>query len=185
MLTNLLIYRWLLLRICYGGAVAWSMQMGLWQMLYTLDATRITWLITVIFAVAWVVILWYILRVSTLLNSAKRNGPVPASHIEADKAAEKIVWLGMFPEIMVELGMAGTLIGIAIALIGLDWSQVTDAAGLKNAVPIIISGFASAITTTLMGLVMGRATAINVRMLTTAHAILWADRVQAGLVLKC
>jgi hypothetical protein len=184
MLSNLLIYRFLIfnsLMVALVAVLAWN---GLVAQLFENDQSRITLAIVALFIVGW---LWSFKEtavVSLELNSAKMHGPRPALAAERDKDIGKVEWLFSVSEWLVALGLLGTVVGFYIALSGVDQNTVNEASGAQSAVAALMVGMRTALTTTILGAVLGLWHEVNVTMLRTALLAYWSDRLAAAGTLR-
>lgn len=179
MLSNLLIYRFMIfnsLMIALAAALAWN---GLIAPIFENDQSRLTLVIAALFVVGWLWSLKETVIVSLELNSSKLNGPRPACYARRDKDVAKIEWLGSLSEWLVALGLLGTVVGFSMALSGIDQGQVANANGAQSAVAALMDGMRVALNTTLLGAALAIWHEVNIRMLRTALAVYWADRIVA------
>jgi hypothetical protein len=177
MLSNLLMYRFLIfnsLMFALVIALAWN---GVLGPLYANDQSGLTIAITVLFAVGWVWSLKETAVVSLELNSSKSNGPEPACYAKRDKDVAKTEWLTSISEWLVALGLLGTVIGFSIALSGIDQGSVANATGAQGAVASLMNGMRVALNTTLLGAALAIWHEVNIRMLRTALTVYWSDRI--------
>lgn len=179
MLSNLLLYRFAILNGLAGALV-----IGLWWSghlvpVFTADESRLTFAIAGLFAVGWVWMVKEIVKASAALNRSKLYGERPGSNAGRDKDFAKIEWLGSVSEWLVALGLLGTVIGFSIALSGIDQAAVARADGAQSAVTTLMQGMRVALNTTLLGAALALWHEVNVRMLKTALAVHWADRIAA------
>jgi hypothetical protein len=157
---------------------------GLWWSghlvpVFAADESHLTFAIAGLFAVGWLWAAKEIVATSAALNGAKRCGTQPGSDAYRDKDFAKIEWLGSVSEWLVALGLLGTVIGFSIALSGIDQAAVTRADGAQSAVSTLMQGMRVALNTTLLGAAPALWHEVNVRMLKTALAVHWADRIAA------
>jgi len=175
MLSNLLIYRFMLVNVCFGAGATYAIAAGWAGQLYAGDTTHITWGITALFAVAWLWTTREIFAASLMLNHARDDGRSAATAAMRDKDMAKIEWLGQVCEWLVGLGLLGTVIGFGIALSGIDQQSLSSASGVSASVEVLMRGMRVALNTTIAGAVFGMWTEVNVRMLKTALTVYWAD----------
>lgn len=175
MLTNLLIYRFALVNICFGAGAAYTIAAGWAGRLYAGDTTHITFGITTLFAVAWMWTAREVIAASVMLNHARDGSRPAATAAMRDKDMAKIEWLGQVCEWLVGLGLLGTVIGFGIALSGIDQQSLSSASGVSASVEMLMRGMRVALNTTIAGAIFGMWTEVNVRMLKTALTVYWAD----------
>ena len=114
---------------------------------------------------------------SLRLNALKSRGPRPACEAESDKDIAKTEWLASVSEWLVALGLLGTVVGFSMALAGVDQGALSTANGAQSAVTALMQGMRVALNTTLLGAALALWHEVNVRMLKTALAVYWADRI--------
>jgi hypothetical protein len=178
MLTNLLIYRFILV-----NTLLFALTMALWwngylAPIFQTDLSHVTFAIAALFAVGWFGTAREIVVASRQLNAAK-SGPTPARESERDKDLAKVEWLASVSEWLVGLGLVGTVIGFIIALSSVDQSALLQASGAQSAVATLMSGMRTALNTTVLGASLAMWHEVNQRMLRTALAVYWADRMLA------
>lgn len=174
MLSNLLIYRFLvfnLLVFSFAGAAVWN---GTATPIYATDASRITVLITALFAIGWAGTAYETWRIGRGLNDAKRNGPMAGSGTDRDKVLAKLAWLDDIANWLVSLGLLGTVIGFWMALP--DGTVSMDAKGAQSAVGGLMVGMRTALGTTILGAILAIWHEVNLRLLNTGVVVLWQDR---------
>jgi len=178
MLSNLLIYRWLL---CNGLGISLAVSLALSGHLIPIiqGGAPITYAILALFGVGWVWTIKEVVFASLDLNWAKQHGPRQGHPAQADKDAEKVEWLSSVAEWLVGLGLLGTVWGFYIALSGVDQNTVSQATGAQAAVAALMQGMRVALTTTLLGAGLAMWHEVNVRLLRTGLTVLWADRIVA------
>lgn len=179
MLSNLLLYRFAIvngLAAVLAAALWWS---GYLVPVFANDGSRLTIAIAALFAVAWLGAAKETVVVSLALNATKADGPRPACEAMRDKDVAKVEWLAAASEWLVALGLLGTVIGFSMALSGIDQGAAANASGAQSAVTALMQGMRVALNTTLLGAALALWHEVNVRMLRTALAVYWADRVAA------
>lgn len=170
MMSNLLIYRFVLFNLLVGVAVAGlATRAPLIEMVVT-DSTFICALIVALFVVGFLGV-----TKEVIVATRMRNGSVPPPKGGRDKDLEKVAWLEDVSEWLVRLGLIGTVIGFAIALTGVAASNVSTVEGAKETVIALMNGMRVAIDTTILGAATALWHGINVRMLRTALISYWAD----------
>jgi hypothetical protein len=177
MLSNLLIYRFVIfnsLMFALVAALAWN---GILGPVYANDQSGLTIAITALFVVGWLWSLKETAVVSLEMNSSKSHGPRPACYAKRDKDVAKTEWLSSVSEWLVALGLLGTVIGVSIALSGIDQASVADATGAQGAVASLMEGMRIALNTTLLGAALAIWHEVNMRMLRTALVVYWSDRI--------
>lgn len=177
-MENLLGYRFLI----FNG-LAFALTAVLWLNGYVqpvIDGgAPLTWAIVALFVIGWAWALKEVIVVSSGLNENKAIGAAPAVEAEAAKDTAKVAWLTSVAEWLVALGLLGTVIGFAAALEAVDQSTLGSADGAQAAVGTLMAGMRVAINTTLLGAALALWHEINVRLLKTALAVYWNDRLAA------
>lgn len=177
MFSNLLLYRFIIfnsLAVAVAIALWWS---GYLLPVFDNDQSRLTVAIAALFLVGWVGSWRKAATVSLKLNDSKLKGPQPACAAQSDKDVAKTEWLTSISEWLVALGLLGTVVGFSMALAGVDQGAVSTANGAQSAVTALMQGMRIALNTTLLGAALALWHEINVRMLKTALAVYWADRI--------
>jgi hypothetical protein len=178
MLTNLLIYRFILVNTLLFALTAALWWNGYLAPIFQTDLSHVTFAIAALFALGWLGTAKEIVVASRQLNVAK-SGPLPARQSERDKDLAKVEWLASVSEWLVGLGLVGTVIGFIIALSSVDQSALLQASGAQSAVATLMSGMRTALNTTVLGASLAMWHEVNQRMLRTALAVYWADRMSA------
>lgn len=179
MFSNLLLYRLIVfngLMLAVTAALGWS---GYLVPLFEGDNSRLTLVITALFLVGWLWSWRKAVTVSLDLNDVKQRGARPACEAQRDKELAKTEWLGTVSEWLVALGLLGTVVGFSMALTGVDQGGLSSANGVQSAVAQLMRGMRVALNTTLLGAAFAIWHEVNVRMLKTALAVYWAERVAA------
>ena len=181
MLSNLLVYRFLISN-AFGLAGAAALALGGYVLpIFANDASHITYGIVALFLIGWFGVAKEILVASGGLNENKRSGGAqPALTAQRDKDMAKVRWLSAVAGWLVGLGLVGTVVGFYIALGGVDQSNVGQASGAQSAVAALMAGMKTALSTTILGAVLGMWHELNVQLLHTALAIYWSDRLAAA-----
>lgn len=176
-LSNLLIYRWLLANLAIAAALVLPTMGGYTTILFTEDTSYISHAIAALFFVAWAWNARETWRVSKWRNALKRGVPAyRASILDQDKAMSKIEWLNKVPDWLVGLGLLGTVIGFKVAMGAVDQGSLSNAAGVQTSIGVLMDGITIAINTTIVGAVCGLWLEVNNRILKTAAESYWADR---------
>ncbi len=152
------------------------------------DVTRITWVIAVVFAIGWLISAHRVWRCSRELNAAATPDTAESSRVlwyrdlagkaraEARGAIAdclrsrlyaRIAVVRTIANILVTLGLIGTVIGFIIALSGVDANAVADVGAIGPMVSTLIEGMAVALYTTLVGAVFHVWLLVNYQLLAT------------------
>jgi hypothetical protein len=178
MLTNLLIYRFVLVNALFFALTASVWWNGYLAPVFQTDLSHVTFAIAALFAIGWLGTAREIVIASRQLNFAK-SGPQPAGEPERDKDLAKVEWLTSVSEWLVGLGLIGTVIGFIIALSSVDQSALLQSSGAQSAVTTLMAGMRTALNTTVLGASLAIWHEVNQRMLRTALTVYWADRMAA------
>jgi len=152
------------------------------------DITRITSGIALVFAFGWLISAHRIFRCSLELNAATNaNSTMPSRTLWYRNLAEKvrpeahsaiadclrsrlyarIVVVRTIGNVLITLGLIGTVIGFIIALSGVDSNTVADVGAIGPMVSTLIKGMAVALYTTLVGSVLHVWLLVNYQLLAT------------------
>ena len=178
MLTNLLIYRFVLVNALFFALTASLWWNGYLTPIFATDLSRLTVAIAGLFALGWLGMAREIVIASRQLNYAK-SALQPAREAERDKDLAKVEWLGSVSEWLVGLGLIGTVVGFIMALSSVDQSALVQSSGAQTAVATLMAGMRIALNTTVLGASLAIWHEVNQRMLRTALAVYWADRLAA------
>lgn len=172
MLSNLLIYRLLILNISAVAVMVWAGLQGYVREVIVGDTSRITVAIIVLFLIG----MWSIgvrtWKVSTSLNRLKAGKTVDADGIKFLAKGEHIDDISSW---LVTLGLLGTVVGFIMALASMDQSAMSTAQGVQQSIGQLVGGMKVAIYTTLAGGVFGLWLDINRRILKTATVLMIQD----------
>jgi hypothetical protein len=157
------------------AAVRWN---GYLAPVFQTDLSHVTFAIAALFVLGWLGMAKEIFIASRQLNLAKA-APQPAGEAERDKDLAKVEWLASVSEWLVGLGLVGTVIGFIIALSSVDQSTLLQTSGAQSAVATLMAGMRTALNTTVLGASLALWHEVNQRMLRTALAVYWADRMAA------
>lgn len=174
MLSNLLVYRFIVFNLVMLVMFAASVIMGLGYEAFAQDTSYITWAIAALFTVTlgstgvqgW--------KIAGKINRYKLGFSSPNKK-DAQKRLEKIEHIQSCANWMVTLGLLGTVYGFLIALSGVSVEQAANITGVQKLVTHLISGAQVALYTTLVGGFFGLWTEVNYRMVKTAAVVLEKD----------
>jgi len=174
MLSNLLVYRLLLINLMGIVLLAYAYIEGWVSVVIEGDSTGLVYAMAVLFVAFMVSLSVRAGRVSAQLNAVKRGlKPKP---INGAKFLEKMAHLDEIPGWLVVLGLLGTVIGIMISLSGIDQETLLGVDGVKTAVEQLMQGMRVAFCTTIAGSVLGLWCDINRRILKTATVLMLEDQ---------
>ncbi len=169
MLSNLLVYRLLILNFLGLAAFAWAWSGGYVGMVFAADSSNICYAIAVLFAVGMASVFHRALKVSHELNDLKRSRS--RSKVNGAKFSAKGDHIGDIAQWLAMLGLIGTIVGFIMALHGLD----TEALDPEKLIGQLIEGMGVAFYTTLAGSGTGLWLELNNRILRTATACMIED----------
>lgn len=174
MLSNLLFYRLAIVNLSFGVALFFAFQRGWVMPVLEGDSTRLVYAMAALFLASLVSLFVRAAKVSRLLNYTKRAGVTPRA-INKAKFFAKQAHLGDISGWLVTLGLLGTVIGVSIALFGVDESSLGSAEGTRRVVTGLIAGMQVALYTTIVGTVLGFWADVNRRILHTATVVMLED----------
>lgn len=180
MLSNLLIYRFVILNALAFAGMGVLHRYGVILPLFEQDTSYISHGIVVVFLLGWFWTFKEIITVSKAVNADKASGPEPALESHRDKDVGKTEWLAKIPEWLVTLGLIGTVLGFYQALSAMDIGAIGNVKAAQSSISTFMQGMRVAIITTIVGAVTGLWTEINIRILKTALSSLWSDRISAA-----
>lgn len=177
MLTNLLLFRFLIVNMIALLGLAIANTQGLIAPLFVNDFTYITSITTALFMIAWGTTLRRVSQVSRGLNRIKRKGAYNSPQYKGtiDKMWAKLDWLTDTTAWLVGLGLIGTVVGFRYALSGIDPESLGDARGVQQALGPLMVGMKIALNTTIVGAILSIWNEVNQRMLHTAMTCMIAD----------
>ncbi len=171
MLSNLLVYRLLILNFLGLAALSWAWNGGFVGMVFAADSSGICYAIAVLFALGMASVFHRSLKVSHALNDIKQSSGRYRSKVNGAKFSAKGDHIGDIAQWLAMLGLIGTIVGFIMALHGLD----TDALDPEKLIGQLIEGMGVAFYTTLAGSGAGLWLELNNRILRTATACMIED----------
>jgi hypothetical protein len=158
-MSNLLLYRLLILDTCATAIAVWAYANGLVLPMFVDDASFLSYAIIGMFALAKVSLYWRASKVSQALNLSQRDGYSDTwVQRKAAKMAAKNEHINDIADWLQILGLLGTVIGFYIAIAGLNMDNTAT----------VVSGLQTAIGTTIIGGFLSLWLKANYRMLETA-----------------
>lgn len=130
------------LNLAIAGVLSLLVVEGYATPVFTGDATYMTHGIAVLGAVSVLLSLWW--------AAWRCADPVRAVH-----------WLGYLAQLLVGLGLLGTVVGFCMALAGVSASGVADVAAIGPMVSALLAGMGTALYTTLIGAVAAEWVKLN------------------------
>ena len=175
MLNHLLIFRFIILNVLGAVGIGLAYQRGWLEYLFSNDPTFITSGVVMLFTLVWLATARRILLTSRGLNHQKDGRVWRIRPGQQSKVWAKIDWLVDGSDIMVGLGLIGTVIGFSIALSGVNEGSLGSSQGVSTALGPLMVGMKIALNTTIVGSILGMWNGINQRMLRTATSCYLAD----------
>lgn len=197
----LLFFRFVILNGCLGAlATAVAIQGWLNDMFRT-DDQHLVKLIVAVFLLGFAMCAQRIFRLSQELNAAREVHPCKGTraheylrHIAGGdgqtrstisgllkmKLASRLEGIRYIANLLVLLGLIGTVIGFIIALGGIDPSRVGNAEAIAPMVANLLQGMAVALYTTLAGSLLNIWLMLNFRLLTAGTTRLFTQIVERG-----
>lgn len=111
-------------------------------------------------------------------RSAKPEARAQLAAVFEVKLSERIVEVRHIATNLVILGLIGTVLGILLALTGIDPSTASDTNAISGMVATLVAGFRVAFYTTLVGSVLNLVLVRNYRLLESAAAKVWTHAVE-------
>lgn len=176
LLSHLLFYRLLILNLIGVVAFVAAWQKGWVSAVLDGDSTGMVYGIAGLFIVGMVSLLIRAAKVTAGLNALKR---LELRSTNSTKFLEKAAHLEDIPNWLTVLGLLGTVIGIMIALSGIDLNSLATPEGTKKALAVLMEGMRVAFCTTIAGGVLGLWFDFNRRILKTATVLMLEDMKQA------
>lgn len=174
MLKNLLVYRLLLVNLIGAVLLAVAWQRGLVTEVMTGDSTGLVYVMAALFGLFLVSLFIRAGKVSAILNQTKSPYFIPTRENKT-KFLAKQAHLDEIPGWLVTLGLLGTVIGMSMAIFGIDQSSLGSPEGVKKVASGLIAGMQVALYTTIVGSILGLWASVNRRMLRTATLVMLED----------
>jgi hypothetical protein len=169
MLSNLLLFRLVIVNTVGAVASFYAYQQGYISELFTTDTTNISYAILALFVVGLVSTFNRAWKVSAAINEWKAiafiDSDAPAARLRASKLDVKNSHIADIAKWLAYLGLLGTIIGLKMAING---SALDNTAAIQT-------GLAVAVNTTIAGAILCFWTWVNLRMLDTATHSFMAD----------
>ena len=176
MTEYLLVLRFALLNLFGAAALAAAYVLGYVDMIVAADGTRLVYLIAGVFLVGLMNAGRLVWRTSRELNSERaHSGNMPrhlfalrrlaTEHERERQLAAEIAPVRNTANLLVVLGLIGTVLGFIIALGGVDPRTVSDITAIGPMVSALIRGMSTALYTTLVGAVLNVWLMLNYNML--------------------
>lgn len=172
MLNKLLLYRLIVLNVTALAILAWASAQGWVQEVVMKDDSRISFAIIALFVIGMISLLNRAKKVSAILDQVK-TGEI-TQEVDSGKFIAKSAHLSDISQWLVSLGLIGTVIGFAVALVELG-NMNLGAGAAALSISGVIQGLRIAVYTTITGSVLGLWFEINLRVFKTAMECAFAD----------
>lgn len=172
MLSNLLIYRLLIINLIGFIGLGWAAWQGWVTYVITGDSSHLVFVMAAMFAVFLVSLFNRARKVSKALNLHRAG---KSGGINGTKFLEKNAHLDDFPTWITLIGLLGNVIGVAMALNAIHPSDLANAASTQEAMGRLMGGMHVAFTCTIAGCVLALWAEINRRVLKTATVLMVED----------
>lgn len=169
MLSNLLIYRLIVLNASGAAFVGWACAEGYISILFAGEKTGIGYGIVALFLVGLVGLAQRAWKASRALNKLKFKQFGYSDDLI--KFRIKNAYLGDVAVWLVTLGIIGTAVGLIIAISGLALSGSNPTESINH----VVSGMKTALLNSVMGMSLGLWSEVNFRILSTATELLIKD----------
>lgn len=179
MLRNLLLYRLLIVNLMGFVLLGLAFQRGWVMPVLDGDSTKLVYVMIALFCLFLVSLFVRASKITARLNTMK-GGVTPGTTINETKFLEKMAHLDEIPEWLVTLGLLGTVIGVSMALFGVDQNSLSSPEGVKKVVTGLIGGMQVALYTTIVGGVLGLWASFNRRVIRTAAVVMLEDWNRGG-----
>jgi len=131
MLQNHLIYRLIIINAAFIAATTWALAQGYVAPMFIEDTTRICFIILAVFIVGMVSLFNRATKVTSILNGIKSGEP---AKIDGQKFLAKGLHISSIANWLLQLGLLGTVIGIAMSAGAVSSGDLSNAGGAKEMV---------------------------------------------------
>ena len=189
--TSSLLYRFLLLNLLAFALLGAAVREGYVDKVVSADQTRLSVAIFIVFLVGLGISGWRAWQINkeidALSRSAKNNShggikgenkPVVLGSLRLN-LTQRIAAVRHIANLLVLLGLIGTVLGFIIALSGVDPETASDVDSIAPMVSVLIQGMSTALYTTLIGSVLNVWLTANYQILaggTVQLMSLWLER---------
>lgn len=167
MLRSHLLMRLAIINTLGAAGLIWAWSQGFIQMVYAADSSRICIAIAGLFVFAMFAVWREAFKISRLLDRVKAGEKLS---LNAEKMMAKADHIFDFPEHLKGLGLLGTLVGIVMALYGIDPNGEVEAIVWQ-----LVGGLSVAFLTTIVGWLFGAFVEVCARFVNTATVCLLED----------
>ena len=181
-----LIFRFLLLNVLAFALLGAAVREGYIDKIIDADETRLSIAIFLVFLVGLGISSWRAWQINreidTLSRSATSSEPAEKPSVGSLRLnlSQRIAAVRHIANLLVLLGLIGTVLGFIIALSGVDPDSAGDVNSIAPMVSVLIKGMSTALYTTLIGSVLNVWLTANYQILaggTVKLMSLWLDRV--------
>ena len=181
-----LLFRFLLLNLLAFALLGAAVREGYIEKIIDADETRLSVAIFLVFLVGLGISGWRAWQINreidTLSRSTQTEGPSEGTSVGSLRLnlTQRIAAVRHIANLLVLLGLIGTVLGFIIALSGVDPDSAGDVNSIAPMVSVLIKGMSTALYTTLIGSVLNVWLTANYQILaggTVKLMSLWLDRV--------
>lgn len=198
----LLLFKFGLVNLASLGLLTAAYLNGWVQDAIVADFTGLTFVICAVALIGFTICARRIVQLSMELNQVRHTAPDKTTRVQAYllavqsaesgsrpllanalrmKLAGKINVVKHFANVLVFLGLVGTVLGFIIALSGVDPETASDVSAVGPMVATLIDGMAVALYTTLIGSILHIWLMINFRLLETATTHFYTALIEKGV----
>ena len=201
--SSSLLFRFLLINLLAFGLLGAAVREGYIEKIVNADQTRLSVAIFIVFLVGLCISGWRVWQINKEIDSLSRSSVFDASKDTSDHASgnsanqtspakapagmgslrlnltQRIASVRHIANLLVLLGLIGTVLGFIIALSGVDPDTASDVNSIAPMVSVLIQGMSTALYTTLIGSVLNVWLTANYQILaggTVQLMGLWLDR---------
>ncbi|MDO8407893.1 MAG: hypothetical protein Q7S95_01505 [bacterium] len=199
--ARMLVARYFLLNLIGVVGLAFAWQIGLIQVIYTVDTSRITIGTFIIFLYGNVLCGWHLVKVGLELDRVRNTGdcrrltryravlrstddPDAVRDALAERMSSRTTYLPKLCSMLANIGLFGTVYGLTYAMLGAGIALEHTSSGnfeqLKAILGPALEGVGIALTTTLVGLALNEWLEWTVQVLDTGTRTLYARIIELG-----
>ena len=149
---------WLVFTLVVIGFV-FSLISGLPQEIWNKDGSYLS-------AITFMIFVYYTIFCGNKIMSVESSKAPDQAVLDKAKHGEEVLWF--ISEACLNLGMLGTIIGFVMMLAGFEGINVTDQSSIQKLLSALGNSMATALYTTLVGLVCGQVIKLEAFILATA-----------------
>lgn len=199
--SRMLVARYFLLNLIGVVGLAFAWQIGLIQVIYTVDTSRISIGTFVIFLYGDLLCGWHLVKVGLELDRATTTGsslrleryraalgstndPDSVREALAERMGSRTTYLPRLCSMLANIGLFGTVYGLTYAMLGASMALAHTTSGsfeqLRAILGPALEGVGIALTTTLVGLALNEWLEWTVQVLDTGTRTLYARIIELG-----